>query len=510
MKPRGGDVGPRRIWLVLAWLCCTGCFSALRDEGDEGRAPTTWLQITTPHFTVLSNAGQGHGRRVGAEFERMQAALQAAFPTFRAASGTPTVVFVLADEASIRFLIPTYGDDANAARWSGFYVPGREKNHVVIRTDTRASGGRSSFPLVAHEFTHGFFRRNVLGLPLWMDEGLAEFYGNTRFTDAEVIFGRAAPGNVWLLKHRTLLPFSAMLTMDPGSPTYRDHDGTNMFHAESWAAVHYFLMAPEVRDQKRLDAYLDALQNAPSPSAAAQRTFGDLTVLENRLRSYAAQRDLAVKVMPLPQLPSASTFPARELSAAEALTARADFMLATGNVKHAMSLLAAAQRADPSMVAVHLTWARAHLAMRDVPAAEAALSVALRTAPEQASVQRVLALLLIQKGGFTTESTPRIRDALEQVVLLQPEDAEAHALLSRAYAQDRATVGLALREALRARELEPGTMAFVVDVGAALLAKGDTPAAWDVAQKAQRMAIRPDERAVAERLVSRVRALQPH
>src|SRR5882672_453847 len=48
-----------------------------------------WLQVRTPHFTVVSNAPEKDARRVSRQFERMQAVLVRVFPEAGLDSAAP-------------------------------------------------------------------------------------------------------------------------------------------------------------------------------------------------------------------------------------------------------------------------------------------------------------------------------------------------------------------------------------------------------------------------------------
>jgi len=71
---------------------------------------------------------------------------------------------------------------------------------------------------------------------------------------------------------------------------------------------------------------------------------------------------------------------------------------------------------------------------------------------------------------------------------LRPDFAPAHAFLCIAYTQSPDTKDKALGEGKRALELEPGNMAYLVDVGKALLAIGKLNEAKQIAERAQKTA----------------------
>src|SRR5690242_16011725 len=73
-----------------------------------------WVEIRSPHFTVLCNAGEREGRHVAVQFEQVRELFEAAFPKIRVDFGKPTIVFALKNENSLKMFLPSYGSDHNA------------------------------------------------------------------------------------------------------------------------------------------------------------------------------------------------------------------------------------------------------------------------------------------------------------------------------------------------------------------------------------------------------------
>src|SRR5579862_5193536 len=62
----------RRL-LPIGLLLATS-FAAAREKAEN------WLQVTSPHFIVVTNASEKQGRRTADQFERMRSVFHAAFP----------------------------------------------------------------------------------------------------------------------------------------------------------------------------------------------------------------------------------------------------------------------------------------------------------------------------------------------------------------------------------------------------------------------------------------------
>ncbi len=89
-----------------------------------------------------------------------------------------------------------------------------------------------------HEYTHYMLRKADGWLPLWLNEGLAQFYENTDI-DAKITWlGETNPQQLMYLKRNDLLPIKTLLTIDARSPYYHDEDKSSIFYSESWAMTH--------------------------------------------------------------------------------------------------------------------------------------------------------------------------------------------------------------------------------------------------------------------------------
>jgi hypothetical protein len=151
----------------------------------EGNASESWVQVSSPHFTVVSNAGEKEARRIANQFEAIRGVFHLIFPALRVDSGKPLTVIAVKNEESMKTFLPDFWAGKNSARPAGMFVPGFDESFAVLRTDVTGSA-ENSYHSLYHEYTHSILRLNFASLPVWLDEGLAEFYGNTVITDTIV------------------------------------------------------------------------------------------------------------------------------------------------------------------------------------------------------------------------------------------------------------------------------------------------------------------------------------
>ena len=489
--------GPCIILALLAML-----FASLsRAEHHE-----TWVEVRSPHFTVLSNAGEHEGRLTAQQFEEIRAMFEQRYPTLRADWGKPTVIFALKNEDSLKLFLPGYGKDQNAMRLSGLYRLAYDRNYALVRTDVRGSG---PFPYHAlyHEYTHAHFRLNYRGLPLWLNEGIAEFYGNTVIEGKDVKIGGVDEAQLRLLRENPLIPVPTLVSIDSSSPLYNTRDHSGIFYTESWAIVHYFLLSADVSDKNILNKYLANLHDSDDPIEAANKSFGDLNALAEKLEAYAHQTKFGYERVPLVLKISDKDFTARNLPLAEGLLAQAGYLLRGSHLPEGLEVLHQVATIDPSTRGYHTELGYYHVQNGDYQKAMKEFELALAADPKDLSAHLYLATALYREFGYTEETTPEIRRHLETVVALNPDFAPAYAFLSVAYIQKPAQEDQrAFDAASRAVRLEPGNLSYYIDVGMVLLADGKFAEARKLADQAKKTAFTARDRMIVASFTKRVDA----
>ena len=139
----------------------------------------------------------------------MRSVFHAAFPNIQV-DGASIVVLALKNEKDFEELLPTERIGKGKLKLAGLFLRGADKNYVLLRMDAQ---GEDPYAVVYHEYTH-FLTRNVVALPLWLNEGLAEFYAYTQIRSKDVILGKPSGQALGLLRSRSPLPLETLLRVD--------------------------------------------------------------------------------------------------------------------------------------------------------------------------------------------------------------------------------------------------------------------------------------------------------
>ncbi len=263
---------------ALVALCAASAPAATPIQPPTEREK--WIATRADEMEIISNASESTTVSVARQLLRMRAAL-GQLTQLKVRSPLPTKVYVFANERSFA----PYRDAAfqrKSAQVTGAFLGGDDENLILIQADSGSGIDR----IVFHELTHYFVKNTVRGLPLWFNEGLAEFYSTFDTSGDEVNIGRPIPEHVYWLRGQALIPLRELFAVDEKSPTYNEGTRQGVFYAESWALVHYLLRGNDAR-REQLGKFLGLVGSGiPSAAAASVAFHATYDELESELRAY--------------------------------------------------------------------------------------------------------------------------------------------------------------------------------------------------------------------------------
>jgi Tfp pilus assembly protein PilF len=456
---------------ILSILLLTFCALLSASAAEK-----PWVEVHSPHFRVLSDGSERDARRVAREFEQMRAVLSGQFLNLRLESGAPLLVLAPRDEESMKALAPLMWK-RKGAKPAGFFQHGWEKQYAVVQLDQDTPG---AYQVVYHEYTHSLLHLNFRWLPIWLDEGLAEFYGNTRFEKDRIYVG-APTVRFSVLRNGSLFPLDKLLLANGSSPYYHDEDKVQMFYAESWALVHYLTFGPGMEHGVRMNQFYHLLQQGMDQKKAFEQVFGDTKELQNNLDQYVHKFAMQAYVIANPPQIDSDRFATRNLTVAESETELGAYHLWSHDLAHARPLLEAALTADPKLGVAH-----ENIGFLDF--ADGKDADAVREFTEAYALDNNLYLSLFYKtmlSPMVQSSTPGdtagFEDALSKTLSLNSNFAPAYIQLACLYA-GQGKLSNALGLVRRAEELEPSRAGYYLLDGQIQLRLGQSAQAAAIAK----------------------------
>lgn len=422
--------------LGLLFFVCTGSAAGSKK----------WIEVESPHFRVITDGSQTDARQVALGLEQLRYVFASQFPKIRLDSGAPLLVFAAADENTARSLLPSLKKAKNGQYIAGIYFHGWEKQYAMLRLD------HPEVEPVYHEYVHSILHINIRWLPRWLDEGIAEFYGYTRFENHKIYVG--APSiRSQLLQNYPLIPIEKLFSPDPKAPF--DPLKEDLFYGESWALVHYITFGPGMEGGARLARFFALIENGENEEAAFKQVFGDFKEMDKALQKYVGRYAFSAGVYDAPPSIDEKTFPTRTLASAEADAQLAAFHIWTHDVDGALPLAQQAVNADPKLGIAHQDMGYVLFTNGQDQAAENEFSQAYSL--DNNLYLSLFAQTMLSPIAQSAAESDRVQfeSALEKVVSLNLQFAPAYVELARLAIREN-DLEKALRLARRAEELEPG------------------------------------------------------
>jgi hypothetical protein len=340
-------------------------------------AERPWMEIRTPGFTVLSNAGDGDARNVAWQFEQVRSALPAVWPWAQRDEAREFVVFVAKDEGSLRALSPQWYSTRDRVDPVAVYVSGADADYVAMRsdverrTDPRVNLYITAFRGYADNVLVRHFPRN---LPPWLRDGLGEMLANTLVREKDLEIGRAIPWYVELLTGRAtqspdgqraedrrtqapgtsaLLPLDRLVAVTREDREFTGEADRRLFSAQSWAFVHYLMFGDDGAHRPKFNRLAAALRNGVAADVAVREALGDVTAYTKGFRAHVSARARPFQRAPIDIDVAKEKWPARTLAPAEEAARRAKFAVAMDERPLAREQIAAARAADPALPATY-------------------------------------------------------------------------------------------------------------------------------------------------------------
>ena len=466
--------------LVLS-LACAACLLAIdgpaaaartsdrSDSPDPARESRDWKVLETESLTVMGNARPDALLRAGREIERFRLSLREIAPSLRLDSPVPTRVIVFRDDSALTPFKPrSRGKPRDNV--AAYFAPQPDVNYIVMAPSRNRE---FTYRVIFHEYTHFIINRNIRRLPLWLNEGLAEFYstfsGSER--DGRTMIGRPIEYHVARMATTTAIPLRKLIDPAAQGDLLRGAESTARFYAHAWALTHYLLLGDNGARRPLLGRYLLLLQAGKAPDVTFKEVFGpDLEPIDRGMRRHAT--NLTMPALQLAQPPDASPETPRKMLDADARQVQGDLLIRLGDLDAGDEFVAQALEQDRLHVGARLSRARSLLG-RD----KAADAVDILSAPDLEASSDFGVQLLRADALRRSRRHEAAVAAYRQAIALQPESPWPFYGLSMAQ--------LALGDAgtsasfTRCMMLQPGAEWYVVRLYEALRLGLDKYAATD-------------------------------
>lgn len=240
-------------------------------------AQAKWIEARTEHFAVYGDLSEREASDVAVQLERFDHLL-------RQIANLPSAPESESDKVTV-FLVPfsTVQSLAHSSMIGGFYASDIQSTLAVMPESLPDGVDAGPFEVMFHEYTHHIFISSAdTSYPSWVEEGLAEFFGTTRFRrDGTILIGAPPQMRGQALHRQVQMNIEELLSSDGKKLSDAEIEDK---YARGWLLTHYLLLGG--KRPKQYDAYLKLMAKGVPSLDAARQVFGDLRTLGGELERY--------------------------------------------------------------------------------------------------------------------------------------------------------------------------------------------------------------------------------
>lgn len=494
--------GCRRVVMLSALIVVGGAGCLIRGSlKSPAEGGTQWVELRSNHFRLMTDLDADDAEGVVRAFEQGYARLGRVLFGDRAVPDFATQVIAFRSEGEFR--------EFRAPPLSGQYL-GQLPNDLEATPTMLIYGGMSpeNRILFTHELAHRFNHVALPAIPIWLNEGLAEYYSTVRGDVDRPVVGeldprygfaagsvRADPSHIVyqdeLLAFENLPRPSALMRFDRRgfygdrpeggqAPSFADKEKSKHNYAAAWVLVHMLMNDPAIggsftqalRERSQDRSLADALGGLQSKGADVDRAFDEY------LRKAIPWREHHEGAAP-----PVGNVDKRAMSEAEVLVLWARMDAFRGpNAARASELLRRAATVAPDDPEILLWTSRRETLLGKPLEAEHHLQQALARQPSYAGAQLALGMLYLDDKTGTSwpadERKKRASDAFTRLGEIATTATEHNAVAI--YHLIKTGVAQAVGPAAKACELDPSCWSCLHTYAAATFRSGARARAADL------------------------------
>jgi tetratricopeptide (TPR) repeat protein len=462
--------GCARITRDVGRLSSTLAIAAALAASAPVHAEPKWTMLRSGVLTVIGDQSPSTLRDIAVQIEQFRTVVGGLIHDANRPPSVPTVVFVVGERKSLQPIVPLYNGHPIAL--AGYMSQADDLNIMALSVE----GYEESAAVTFHEYTHLLVQNAVRSMPVWLNEGLAEYYGSYTLVDRgrAATLGRPRAEHILLLRER-YLPIGELLTVDQSSPMYNEGARRSIFYAESWAATHY-LMTTRPNGAAGINSYVNLAAEGRAPAEAFYNAFGATPEeFDKEMKVYLRGLRFMLQRFTFPEkIAIVEPSPGRTMTPAEVEAWLATAQLRVKRVDEASPRIERAASAAPPTAAGQIGLGLLRLERQQMSEALDAFRRAADLAPDDFTIQYVSGVSSLRADPQGSEEH-RIQalTTLKRAVALNGASADAYAALAYVQMMSSATLADARVSIERAVVLAPGKLSHRLRYADILILQGE-------------------------------------
>jgi len=404
-----------------------GCLILWSHQSFAGEPQ--WVEVRSPNFSVITDAGDKRGRDVALHFEQMRSVFGTLMTKAHVNLSVPLQIVAFRSSKEMRQVAPIF--NGKPTELAGLFQGGEDRSFIMLDMSVD-----NPWSVVFHEYAHQLMDGNLsIRTDPWFEEGFAEYFSSIEVDNKEARVGKIPEETYRVLQQTGMMRVADLFRVQQYSKTYNESgDHRSMFYAESSLVVHYLY---DNQLMLKLAEYFDARLNQKKPiEQAIQQAFGMTPEqFDKVLRNYLSSGRFKYYPIPTPSGIVAAQFTERPVNPADARAVLAD--IDAHSLDHHDRALGEFQdvlKMDPDNASALRGAGYAYLQRQDFEQAGEYFRRAAERDSKDPRVHYYNAMLMNRAGLASGAKSDEMKRELETAIALDPKLADAYSLLAWAQA----------------------------------------------------------------------------
>ena len=388
-----------------------------------------WIEVRSPNFSVVTDAGEKRGREVAMRFEQMRAVFGSLVTKAKVNLPIPLQIVAFRNSKEMSQVAPLF--NGKPTEVAGLFQEGTDRSFIMLDMSVE-----DPWVVVFHEYAHQLMNGNLTGeFAPWFEEGFAEYFSTIEVDGKQVRVGKI-PVDEYIILHSGMMKIADLFRVQQNSQTYNESgDHRNTFYAESGMLMHYIY---DNQLMPKVGIYFDLMDKHTPVEDAIQQAFGMSSAqFDKALRDYVASGSNRYHPIPTPASITSASYTAKPLSTGDGNAVLAEIHLYSHDrQQQALGEFQEILKSDPNNAAACRGMGYAYLQKQDFPQAAEYFHRASLLDSTDPRVHYYSALLMARESGYGASDVPAMTRELEAAITLDPTFADPYALL--AFAQSTA------------------------------------------------------------------------
>ena len=391
-------------YTVLAFLLLILAVPASAIEPPDG----DWKQLEVDGIQVFTDASEGRATKIARQIGALRRSLNVV-AMVETEWGRQIRLFVFKNHESLAPYAPKYQGKPRLV--AGYTTQNDEAVLMAVQAHYRRppnatgyDGWLTPFEVISHEYVHAFLAERAPQTPLWLNEGLAEFFSTYRLDDGMVYIGEPAYRHVRFLdEQKRGLSLARILMLKQDDPEYNEGRRTGFVYAQSWATTHYMMTDKQRRGALKQFMH-DVHDGMPEMAAVNRNLLEHLPSQGPQLREYATQDHLPYFKLKAPDEDELDEVVKIDVDEATLFLRFGELVTGLGpdSYPFAQEHFRACLLRDPERTEARIGLARLAIYRSDFDAAITELETALVKTPDHPGANGMLGYTLIKKHQEST------------------------------------------------------------------------------------------------------------